>query len=308
MLRTYFFPVFLVCFAWLGGGCDRTPRVETVPKAEDGFSLYKDGFPFYGVLMFEGRTLSGTIHPDQIGDDLYDLRLIDRDFGRNEFRHVMMYKGSDEQESSRRIETCNEYLQAVSEGYYARSTLDMALSTHFYGTIQTVEFYRQATRPRESFLGAGIFDVGSLPLEMLAFLSIEIEMSVEILEKAGVTIADLLMRGVAEAEAEHEDHRVTIHYQLPHLQSERDIATYSAADLDPRGDSGMNACLVETGRADFDNDGREDILAVLINRPNLGSAFNYRHLLVSRDAPGAPLRFAPPPPDPQPRPRDGRAQ
>ena len=145
------------------------------------------------------------------------------------------YSGSLEDDRIVYVNTCREYRNAITSGFYPRTTHDIKVSAQL-STIDAVLSAAEKMRiPKASFISAphkGVADLDLLPVEVLPVVSPDDP--AEIASMAGQTLADLLGRG------------------------EIKITSCSSEEIILEWHWGL--VLRELCRSDLDGDGLEDIL------------------------------------------------
>lgn len=163
--------------------------------------------------------------------DIDDLRSRPIQLGQNNhIDGVTLTRNSNEQIY---VRTCKEYDTAIQSGYYALTNFDIKMSVFFKHQCGLLKSLQKATTPEYSFIAdprKGIFDLQLIPFSLFP------------------SIGD---------ESQEDDLTTT-------YQNKVDDSTLSIRRLTQNTlcieENGMGQQLIEVARADFNNDGIEDIL------------------------------------------------
>jgi hypothetical protein len=235
----FLFMAFGVIFTALNSNADvpqETPpsASETSVKPEEvTFELIKD-------LKFADGTEVKSVTKTDI-DDLRDLPVW---MGGND--HIDGLTLTHKQKELLRVRTCREYDSAMESGYYADTGFDVKMSVWFKFQCGLLNALETAEIPRKSFISDP--KVGVINLELLRFTIFP------------YNLADSLDSLDWE---EARDMKTT--YQDMVAAGELRVET---ADQNVLGveDEGMAQTMEEVVRADFNNDGIEDILVFEYHR------------------------------------------
>lgn len=173
---------------------------------------------------------------------------------------------SHDQLSVQTVRTCDDYERALAQGYYSLSNYDIKMSTVFEQRCGLLNALANAATPSASFIAeprVGVADLQWLPAELFpTFGPPEEQVRAEGTYQARVQQGTLVVREVGQTMLRVEE------------------------------PEGMGQYLVEVARADFNEDGIEDLL-VFEHVYAVGGTFAYGEVLVlTRDGPDLPLRRA----------------
>lgn len=154
-----------------------------------------------------------------------------------------------------RVHTCSEFFAAKKQGFYALTTYDMKMESFFNEICGVLNALSRAKVPNASYISnprVGVVDLDLLPVSILSSLSPDAEEELVAASSAGKTVQDWVDEGKAEIK------RVSQHLvQLEHS---------------------MHQTIWELLRADFNDDGIEDIL-VFSYLSAIGGTFGYGDVL-----------------------------
>ena len=190
-------------------------------------------FYLLNELHFNERIISGYINHSYF-DDLVELSV---DFGASIEEGLELVNNTKETVC---IKTCQEFFEAKKLGFYALTTYAMKVESKFNQTCGIVESFSKARVPQESYISnsrIGLVDLNFLPISILASLSSSPEDNEEkiIAIASGKSVQDWVDEGLVKIK------KVTQHsIHIEHNQ--------------------MGQILSELLRADFNNDGVEDVL------------------------------------------------
>jgi hypothetical protein len=197
-----------------------------------GYSGSQNMFEVLTALPFVDSELKGFISSTDI-DSLYDRPILPRFQGLD---YLTMARGTWSDEESIKVYTCREWVEAIRDGYHARSTYDIKEETFFKNVYSLVVALAQAKVPRKRFisdLNASISNFNLLPVTLLPDLSGDREL--KRLQAEGVGISDLITQGEIKI-ISSSPLTLTLHYGY------------------------MGLYLYEILRADLNDDGIEDLL------------------------------------------------
>ena len=172
-------------------------------------------------------------------DEIYDTFYLDTDFSKlldnkllihNEEESLELVNDNDEKIN---VSTLNEWKKATKEGYYPLTTYAIKSSSTFTFFEELIETLEKAKMPKVSFI-----DNPWIEIDMLEHLSPNILMDVEnelseYIEK-GLSIGDLVKQGIVKINPPHI-YKISLEF------------------------GGFETSIIEQFRADFNNDGIEDI-------------------------------------------------
>ena len=183
--------------------------------------------------LLESMRFADTVEIRAIAKaDIDDLRSRPIRLGQNDhIDGVTLTKNSNEQVY---VRTCKEYDTAIQSGYYALTNFDIKMSIFFEHQCGLLKSLQNATTPERSFISdprAGIFDLQLIPFSLFPSLG-----------------------------DESQEDNLTTTYQ--HKVDDRTLAIRKLKQntLCIEEKNGMGQQLIEVARADFNNDGIEDIL------------------------------------------------
>ncbi len=172
-------------------------------------------------------------------DEIYDTFYLDTDFSKlldnkllihNEEESLELVNDNNEKIN---VSTLNEWKKATKEGYYPLTTCAIKSSSTFTFFEELIETLEKAKMPKVSFI-----DNPWIEIDMLEYLSPNILMDVEneltgYIEN-GLSIGDLVKQGIVKINPPHI-YKISLEF------------------------GGFETSLIEQFRADFNNDGIEDI-------------------------------------------------
>lgn len=172
-------------------------------------------------------------------DEIYDTFYLDTDFSKLFDNKLLMYNDEDSLElvndNSEKINvsTLNEWKKATKEGYYPLTTYAIKSSSTFTFFEELIETLEKAKMPKVSFI-----DDPWIEIDMLDYLSPNILMDVEgelteFIEN-GLSIGDLVKQGIVKINPSFI-YKISLEF------------------------GGFETSLIEQFRADFNDDGIEDI-------------------------------------------------
>ncbi|MDF5740364.1 hypothetical protein [Nostoc sp. S13] len=155
------------------------------------------------------------------------------------------------------IKTCQEFFEAKKLGFYALTTYAMKMESKFNETCGIVESLSKARVPLQSYISnprIGLVDLNFLPISILASLSSSPEDNEEniIAIATGKSVQDWVDEGLVKINKVTQ-HSINIEHK-------------------------MGQILSELLRADFNNDGVEDIL-IFSYAYAIGGSFGYGNVL-----------------------------
>lgn len=183
--------------------------------------------------LLEGMTFADSAEIRKVAkSDISELR--DRPIVLGPNTHIDGVTLTNDMDQKRLVRTCLEYDKAVQDGYFALTTFDIKMSSwfeHQYGLLRALNV---ASRPSSSFVSeptVGVVDLGLLPYSVFPDVGEE-DINVDPSETYQSKVDDgtLVIRKVRQNLLQIEE---------PH---------------------GMGQQLIEVLRADFNDDGIEDLL------------------------------------------------
>ncbi|MDA8419037.1 MAG: HNH endonuclease signature motif containing protein [Desulfobacteraceae bacterium] len=191
-------------------------------------------FEVLTVLPFVNCELKGFMSSLDV-ESLYDLPILPRTCGLDKLTLVKLISHKEEKIE---VVTCSEWVEAVSDGFYALTTNDIKEETLFKNVYSLVVALSQARTPKYSFISdqkVSIANFDLLPVTLLPALSSDSIKELQRLESEGIHIPDLIAQGRVKV-VSSSPLTLTLHYD------------------------GMGLYLNEILRADLNDDGIEDLL------------------------------------------------
>ena len=231
----FLFMTFGVIFTALNSNADvpkeSPPASGTSVKPEEvTFELIKD------IKFADGTEVKSIAKADI--DDLRDLPVW---MGGSD--HIDRLRLTHKQKETLRVRTCREYDSAMESGYYADTGFDVKMSVWFKYQCGLLTALETAEIPRKSFISDP--KVGVLNLELLRFAifpyNIAERLDWEEARDMKTTYQDMVEAGVLKVKSA-DKHVLRVE------------------------DEGMAQTMEEVVRADFNNDGIEDILVFAYHR------------------------------------------
>jgi hypothetical protein len=204
-------------------------------------------------LRFEGREVSGRVSPKQI-----EAHFDEKPLGE-EGATLTGPKGET------RVSTCREWKRLRHEGWYANSDREMFADGKFIGTCGVLFEIAKARRPARSFVytpRVGLENLDLLPATLLPVVSSHDEEELARLARQGATYASMIEKTDVHLISK-EPNSVQVEYPQ----------------------SGMWQQITELARADFDDDGVEDILVIVEENAQPGMLQSTTLMLLSRRSP-----------------------
>lgn len=173
-------------------------------------------------------------------DEIYDLFYIDMDvsplidkkllIGGGEYDYLSL---TNDYNAKIKVSTLREWKQAISQGFYPLSNADIKTSANFTFFDELINALRSAKMPKVSFISEPWVGINNIDLLSPTILQGHGKDFIKYI-KQGLSIGDLVRKGVVKT-------------------NESEISTISF-EFD-----GMEVSLIEQFRADFNNNGIEDI-------------------------------------------------
>lgn len=181
------------------------------------------------------RFADGTIVESIAKDEIDTLRDLPIRLGENDHLDgVTLTKTRDDKVH---VRTCREYDSALQRGYYASSNFDHKMSFFFKHPCGLLNALEKASAPKKSFISDA--KVGVVNLELLPF--------------------EMFRENLASKSSWDADRDLETTYQQKIDNQELVVTEKSQNVLNVEG-FGMGQMLKEMVRADFNNDGIEDVL------------------------------------------------
>ena len=198
------------------------------------FAASQGRFEVLATLPFVDADLQGYISSADI-ESLYDRSILPRRHGLDD---LTMVKDSLSEEESITVFTCREWVDAVRDGYYARTQYDIKEETFFKRVYALIVALSRAKTAKYMYISdqkASIANFNLLPVTLLPALSGEAVDELDHFASAGVGIPDLINQGRVKI-VSSSPLSLTLHYDH------------------------MGLFLSEILRADLNDDGLEDVL------------------------------------------------
>jgi hypothetical protein len=191
-------------------------------------------FEVLTAFPFVDSELKGFLSSTDI-DSLYDRPILPRLYGLDK---LTMIRETSTDEEKIGVRTCREWAEAVRDGYYALTTYDIKEETFFKRVYALVVALAQAKVPKYKFISdqrVSIANFDLLPVTLLPVLSRDDVEELQRFKSNGIGIPDLTAQGRVKI-VSSSPLSLTLHYD------------------------GMGLHLNEILRADFNDDGFEEIL------------------------------------------------
>jgi len=151
-----------------------------------------------------------------------------------------------------RVYSCSEFAHAKASGYYARTTYAMKMESFFNQTCGTLDALARARTPERSYIAnprVGVLDLDLMPVSVLFALDPDRQESLVQAGNTGQTVQDWVDAGDVQIKRVSQ---YAIHWEF----------------------GGMRQALWEILRADFNDDGIEDLLYYSYGSA-IGGTFGY---------------------------------
>ncbi len=173
-------------------------------------------------------------------DEIYDIFYLNTDFSSFLDRKLMIYNDdeylelSNDNEDKINVSTLNEWKDATGKGFYPMTTYAIKMSSTFTFFEEFIEVLEKAKMPKVSFINDPWIEIN-----MLEYLSPKILFDVEgrlneYIEE-GLSIGELVRRGIVKFDVSPGIYEFSLEFE------------------------GFETSLLEQFRADFNDDGIEDI-------------------------------------------------
>lgn len=227
----FLFVVFGIVFVLSCEGHSEAEEAKTAPAPTSETSVKPKEITFE---LVEGiKFADGTEVKSITKADIETLRDLPIDMGGNDTDGVTLTKSGNDKIH---VRTCREYDAALEEGYFPSSTYDISMGSWFKYPCGTLNLLEAATIPQRSFLPTskeGIFDLKLIPLSLFPVLT-GFEQAYEY-DIENLTYQDQVEKGLLKV-------------------TDKGQNWFSCED------DGLRQHLTEVARADFNDDGIEDIL------------------------------------------------
>jgi hypothetical protein len=228
--------------------------VQARPASQKKEMTFKISVP----LEFKGRTVSGSLQQSEI-PRLLELPVRNGDTDPKDRYGVQMTTPDHKQVM---VYTCTEWKKAHQEKWYAATTYDMAMESFFIQTCGLLIELQNAKAPTRSFISnphVGLDDLNLLPAEMLS-----IDGDDETDRLRGKTISEIVPTKDIEKKS-------------------RGLLVLSYG--------GLQQSFWECARADFNDDGIEDLFVSAHFHAEGGSLAYSDFLILTRIRPKGPLEL-----------------
>lgn len=173
-------------------------------------------------------------------DEVYNSFYIDMDISPlidkklliscGEYDYINLTNNSDEKI---KVSTLREWKQGISDGFYPLSNADIKMSTSFIFFDELINALRSAKMPKVSFISEPWIGINNIDLLSPTILQGHGKDFIKYI-KQGLSVGDLVRKGIVKI---NETEILTISFEF----------------------DGMEVSLIEQFRADFNNNGIEDI-------------------------------------------------
>ncbi len=205
------------------------------------FDDLNNRFKILQKLEFLGRTIIDYVEKDNI-EKILDLPL---KLGSPDITHLDLIDSSGNKVY---VRTCREWNKALNNGYYPLTNFDIKMSAFFVRTCGLINALAMAKVADNSYFGnVGVVDLELLPVSIFPYLSSD--------DKLGVEAA--LVKGECEQD--------WVNLKKISIKS---VTKYSVRLEE---NNGMGIILWELMRADFNNDGFEELLVYGYNYATQGT-------------------------------------
>ena len=242
--------------------CERRSEAEVAkkpPSPTSGTSVKPEELTFELVrsIVFADGTEATSITKADI-ETLQDLPI---DMGGNKTDGVTLTrsrKTKSRHDKKIHVRTCREYDSALEDGYYPSSTYDISMASWFKYPCGTLNLLEIATIPQQSFIPTskeGVFDLKLIPLSLFPVVT-DFEQTYGY-NIENVTYQDYVEKGLIKV-------------------IDRDQNGFSCEN------DGLRQHLTEVARADFNDDGIEDILLSETVHATQGTYRTYNLIILTR--------------------------
>ena len=255
----FLFIMFCTVFVLSCEGRSEAEVAKKSPSPASGTSVKPEELTFELVrsIVFADGTEVTSITKADI-ETLQDLPI---DMGGNKTDGVTLTrsrKTKSRHDKKIHVRTCREYDSALEDGYYPSSTYDISMASWFKYPCGTLNLLEIATIPQQSFIPTskeGVFDLKLIPLSLFPVVT-DFEQTYGY-NIENVTYQDYVEKGLIKV-------------------IDRDQNGFSCEN------DGLRQHLTEVARADFNDDGIEDILLSEAVYATQGSLRVYNLIILTR--------------------------
>ena len=213
-------------------------------------------------IQFTTAHLAGPVSKDQLATWwTTKLKIGSADTDAYEFLTL----STNGQNQRLRVETCQQYTNAIHQGAVALTSADMAMDSWFRRAAGTLQFIEKA-QPSSHSLPDNFLSL--LPVSLLGWHGSDEEAQIKQDTRKGITLKDYARSGKVR-KLKHQGHDIS-------FQTE-----------------GQDFWIEELARGDVDGDGFEDALILVTWHYREGSGFGYELCVVTKSANGRSLHLTP---------------
>ena len=255
----FLFIMFCTVFVLSCEGRSEAEVAKKSPSPASGTSVKPEELTFELVrsIVFADGTEVTSITKADI-ETLQDLPI---DMGGNKTDGVTLTrsrKTKSRHDKKIHVRTCREYDSALEDGYYPSSTYDISMASWFKYPCGTLNLLEIATIPQQSFIPTskeGVFDLKLIPLSLFPVVT-DFEQTYGY-NIENVTYQDYVEKGLIK---------------VTDMGQNKFICE----------DDGLRQHLTEIARADFNDDGIEDILLSETVHATQGTYRTYDLIILTR--------------------------
>lgn len=251
----FLFVVFGIVFVLNCEGHNEAEEAKTAPAPASETSVKPKELTF--ELVESIKFADGTEVKSITKADIETLRDLPIDMGGNKTDGVTLTKSRNDKIH---VRTCREYDAALEDGYYPSSTYDISMASWFKYPCGTLNLLERASIPQRSFiptLKEGIFDLKLIPLSLFPVVT-DFEQAYGY-NIENLTYQDQVEKGLLKV-------------------TDKGQNWFSCED------DGLRQHLTEVARADFNDDGIEDILLSEAVHATQGTYRTYNLIVLTRNS------------------------
>ena len=254
----FLFIIFCTIFVL---SCERRSEAKVAkkpPSPTSGTSVKPEELTFELVRVI--KFADGTELKSITKADIETLRDLPIDMGGNKTDGVTLTKSRKTKGRNDKIHvrTCREYDSALEDGYYPSSTYDISMASWFKYPCETLNLLEKATIPQQSFIPTSSEEVLNLELLPLSLFPVVTDFEQTYgYNIENVTYQDRVEKGLLKV-TDKGDNRFSCE------------------------DDGLRQHLTEVARADFNDDGIEDILLSEAVHATQGTYRTYDLIILTR--------------------------
>lgn len=249
----FLFVVFGIVFVLSCEGHSEAEEAKTAPSPASGTSVKPKEITF--ELVKSIKFADGTEVKSITKADIETLRDLPIDMGGNKTDGVTLTKRGNDKIH---VRTCREYDAALEGGYYPSSTYDISMASWFKYPCGLLNLLETAAIPQRSFLPTskeGVFDLKLIPLSLFPVVT-DFEQAYGY-NIENLTYQDQVEKGLLKV-------------------TDKGQNWFSCED------DGLRQHLTEVARADFNDDGIEDILLSEAVHATQGTYRTYNLIVLTR--------------------------